>query len=61
MNSDPQAILQRLARSSRPLVERVADPFRQIIAAPVRPKATKAVRGGQVGRGGLGSSEVRRR
>eukprot|EP00913_Durusdinium_trenchii_P018209 g17107.t1 len=36
MNADPQAMLLRRDRASRPLVERVADPFRQIIAAPVR-------------------------
>eukprot|EP00435_Cladocopium_sp_Y103_P054687 s1442_g17.t2 len=36
MNADPQAILQRAESASRPLVERVADPFRQMIAAPVR-------------------------
>ncbi|CAJ1366511.1 unnamed protein product [Effrenium voratum] len=36
MNADPQAMLQRATHASRPLVDRVADPFRQIIAAPVR-------------------------
>jgi len=36
MNADPQAMLTRAHNSTRPLVERMADPFRQIIAAPVR-------------------------
>lgn len=36
MNADPQAMLRRAETAARPLVDRVADPFKQIISAPVR-------------------------